>query len=61
MNRKEVYAALGPPLYATSFGAGRVIEEWTTLDPKGHCSLFVRQIWFQGDTVIKKVAKFSPD
>jgi hypothetical protein len=63
MSRTEIYAILGPPFYATPNGTGQVAEDWTVLDssPDADCNLFVRQIWFQGDTATSRVAEFSPD
>jgi hypothetical protein len=61
MTREEVYKFLGRPLDLSS-DCGMVVEHWTVLDPsRVDCNLFVRDIWFQGDTVVKKVAEFSPD
>jgi hypothetical protein len=63
MSRTEIYALLGPPLHVMPTKTGQVAEGWTTLDssPNAQCNLFVRQIWFQGDTATSIVAEFSPD
>lgn len=62
MKRSEVYALLGQPLSTYSDPSGEVTEEWTQQRADSFdCSLYIRQVSFQGDLVVGKFAEFSPD
>ncbi len=58
MSRREVYSLLGPPINSLDNGGG-VIECWTHSPDDGHYRR--RELTFQSDQVIKKVAEFYVD